>query len=1075
MRNYNSTPGRRTAAGFTLPAILVVVSALLILAVGILLMVGIERNTARSFVDRERAELAARAGLEDVKGIFNKDAANDDFLIMQSALSPAEVTSFIQSEDVDKPTDEKKDSIPYLYLARGSEKGYRYTPIFSTENLPDSKDADSGSTPDMKPETPKIMDLLGSDAVSSNGKAYAKFQTLPYHNDVRASWIPIKAEKDKAGNEKIVSRYAYWVEDLQSRVDAGTAGNTEDGGAHKRYGWKAGDTSNLAKFPAPGLNAKPSKLDTDGKETEPSLNQVALFALDPATGAKDDSNLDKTIIDGRKFLVSPNSTLAIAGIEPPLARDADSGRLTDKKARAVEESLAASIQPYDEQPLVPYSTGIASSVMGKPKLNLNALLAEPPATAVDEMAGWIRKSLPDFDKRKGGFPATQDYLQTLAANAIGYAAKGNAPVVKLGTYRGLGASPLLSEIVMDVNYLGSSTKNGSKIMIYQFILFAEMVNHTNLPITGNAALSYEIGYTLPGLGAAPTGGSRFDDKSLLEDKSQCNHDLSNWDGGYYWSAPQSVSLAPGEYKFYKFATVNYLINIGSPSAGVNFALSEPLGAAGVSMKWNNKPVDRIPSIVRDSLSFNANYRRYFGKAAVPGHSYGPYGLFINNMGDPRSAHYISGIALGENLFPENISPGRRNIRYKTIYSTDSTAGKLKTFGRVLPSEWPDGGHDSEVTTWDPGWSVAREGTVSTNPPVSGTGPAFDPTPPTPSKATGIPAGPIPQVGEAITYFSDRGRYYSATELGRLFDPIMYLPTFDPASGLDSNVLRSDGSPGPNAGLMPAAGAAWPLVQINNKTSQSFCGGNTLRIGRPEHPMFNQNASHTVDHVPSDMPGTHAARLLDIFHAGKSRSDEQSDREGALVRIEGNVNVNTATRDTLRAMAAGYLTMDPKLSTRPSVTAFDGRMAPAIQSLSTLSAPSLDSEADVVADAIIKGRPYTSPSELACARDADGKQVFGNPTLYKENDKDKNKIQWSDAAAEEVFGRVYEASTVRSRNFRVWVVGQSLSPTTAGNPSPEVLSEVRKVYTVFASPGERKNTGEIDPTKFRVKVINENDF
>ncbi|MES2439655.1 MAG: hypothetical protein V4584_11335 [Verrucomicrobiota bacterium] len=1028
MRNKKSPPGRRTEAGFTLPAILVVVGALLILAVGILMIVGVERNTARSFSDRQRAELSAQAGLEEIKAVFLKEAANDDFLIVQGT-NPAESGAI-------------KESIPYLYLARGSGGGdqvkYRYLPLFSTEKSPESS---SAATPLAAP--------VPEDLVGENPKTLA---TLPWYDSAKVSWIELPDEKGR-----IVSRYAYFTEDLQSRVDAGTAGNTEADGSHKRYGWQASDTE-FKQFPAPGLNPEDSKPRSDGRDEKPPLNQVALYELDPASGAKDDTAFDKKIIDSRKMLLSPDSVLAAAGVLPPLTRGAD-GRLMDEKARAVEENLTASVQPYDEQAVVPFANGIDSSVAGEPKLNLNALLSKTPSTAVDEMADWIKKGLPGFDTRKGGFPASQDYLKTLAAGAIGYAAPGNKPVVKLGSYRGLGASPVVSEIVLAINYLGYNIKAGSKIMNYQFVLYGELLNHTNLPITnGDAALSYEVGLLLPPIGPSP-GGVSFGDPSVLGDGSQSNStDLVN-DGGQYWTRPQTISLVPGEYKFFKFATVNYTINIGSGSIGSNFVLTEPMGSVGLGLKWNGEEVDRIPRIVRDStgLTFSSGLRRYFGKAAIPGHSYGPFGTYINNMGDPRIAHYITGIPLGENSFPENISPNRRNIRYKSIYSTDG-ATKLKTYGRVIPSEWPDGGHDAQVTTWSSGWSDVRQGSASTH----GTGPGFDPTT--------IPAGSVPQEGESLTFLSSYGRYYSATELGRLYDPVMFVPTFDPTSGLDSKILRADGNPSPTAGNMPAGGTAWPLVQINNAASSYFGGGNTLRIGRPEHPMFNQDKNGSVSHAPSAMPGNHAARLLDLFHAGKSRSDDKDLREGPLVRIEGHVNINTASRETLRSMAAGYLTMDPKLSKRTSEN-FDGRMAPPTQLVTTLSAPTSSKEADRLADAIIKGRPYATPSELACVTGTDGKQVFGNSDLYP----DKGKTQWSDAAAEEVFGRVYEASTVRSRNFRVWVVGQSLMPTSSGNPNPEVLSEVRRSFTIFSDPGERDNDGAIDPAKTRITVLHENDF
>ncbi|MES2657345.1 MAG: hypothetical protein V4689_01945 [Verrucomicrobiota bacterium] len=1046
MHNPRSLSCGKTAAGFTLPSILVVISALLILAVGILLVVGIERSTARSFVDRQRATLAARAGLEDVKGIFKLDAANDDFLVLQSTLPPVSGSTAAPSSQ--------------LFLARPNptEGNYKYTPLFST--LPEVTLA-----PTKTLTLPDVEPLVGKPGEAD----FNEFQTLPYQAKSAAAWLPVLDDKGK-----MVARYAYWVEDLQSRVDAGTAGNTEDSGKHKRHGWTKNDTSKFAKFPAPGLNPEPSEVDKDtGRDKKPPLNQVALYALDPDSKAQDASTLDNTIITGRKALISPDSTLAVAGIVPPLARDVN-GYLTDARAKALEEGLTASVQPYDEQPVVPFAPGISTSEVGKPKLNLNDLLAKSPDSAVNEMATWIRKALPGFDERKGGFP--EDYVKTLAANAISYAAPGNKPTVQMGSYRGLGLSPMLSEILLNINYIERKTIGRSDYLNFEFELFAELFNHTNLPITnGKCQLSYEVGLNLPRVGASPVG-VRFDDKGLLSDKTLNPNDLTQ-EGGRFWTSPLTVSLSPGQYKFFKFAKVVYNINIGpaGKDVGLDFALVEPLGAAGLSMKWNDKEVERIPTIVREShgLKYIINFKRFFGKAAIPGHTYGPYGTFFNNLGDPRIAHYMTDTLypLGENSFPENISPNRRNIRWDTIYKLDSPT-KLKIYGRVLPSEWADGGHDSQVTQWSSGWSTAREGSSGSPaepgkpavPPKAGTGPSFDPTI--------IGGEAAPQEGEAITYLSNRERYFSATELGRIYDPVMWLPTFDPNAKptLDSAALRGDGNASFSAGNMPVAGTSWPLVQVGNASNKHFGGGSTLRIGRPEHPKFNLSATGSVDHVPAEMPGTHAARLLDLFHAGKSRSEDAAGREGEVVRIEGHVNINTASREALRSMAAGLLVMDPKLSKRTSTT-FDGRMAPAIATLSTLSTPTTTNEADIIADAIIKERPYNSPSELACVRDEDDKPVFGNPDLYPE----KASIQWTDAAAEEVFGRVYEASTVRSRNFRVWVVGQAVVPTAVTNDSPEILAEVRRAFSVFADPGKRDNDGAIDPINYRTKIINENDF
>jgi hypothetical protein len=164
-------------------------------------------------------------------------------------------------------------------------------------------------------------------------------------------------------------------------------------------------------------------------------------------------------------------------------------------------------------------------------------------------------------------------------------------------------------------------------------------------------------------------------------------------------------------------------------------------------------------------------------------------------------------------------------------------------------------------------------------------------------------------------------------------------------------------------------------------------------------------------------------------------------------------------------------MDPLLARRTSENhETNVRMAPPTQAIK-LNAPTNTLVADRIADAILRSRPFDTPSNAAHAREADGTRVFGNRALYPDN----TKIHWTDSAAEELFSRLYESSTVRSRNFRVWVVGQSITPTTSTTATPEVLAEVRRVFTVFADPGERDDDGSIDPAESRIQVLHENAF
>ena len=58
-----------------------------------------------------------------------------------------------------------------------------------------------------------------------------------------------------------------------------------------------------------------------------------------------------------------------------------------------------------------------------------------------------------------------------------------------------------------------------------------------------------------------------------------------------------------------------------------------------------------------------------------------------------------------------------------------------------------------------------------------------------------------------------------------------------------------------------------------------------------------------------------------------------------------------------------------------------------------------------------------------------------------------------------------------------MVGQALAPSLSRkkNADPEVLAESRKVFTVFADPGQRTSSGAINPKNVRLTLLHENDF
>jgi type II secretory pathway pseudopilin PulG len=986
--------------GFTLPAVLVVVAALLILAVGALLVVGIERDTARSFVDRKRAELAARAGLEDIRGILTAETANDDFVVLQSALSA--------------PITPGGDPAPHLFIGRGTPQvsndvfNYRYIPLFSTTTRP----ADSPFT------APELGPLTEADP-----NQRIDFTTLPYHDKVRAAWLPVQDE-----NGRTVARYAYWVEDLQSRVDPAIAGNDKGpGGTHARVAWP---------FPAPGLNDRPDADD------EPALDQIALFALDPAATDAAQGDLGKTLRNNRKLLVSPDSQLAAAGIQPPLVRltsasnDAFAGDLTDPRAGAAERGLVAGIRPYLERPLVPYSAGIHPAAAGQPKLNLNKLLAGDRPSAVDEMADFIRKALPQYDAedkqgRKGGFP--DDYLKTLAANALDYADSDNDATIGTG-YRGIDGYPLVSEFVFKSRWENIRIENGRKFLVLSVSIYVELWNMSNVPVDGRAQVSYETKYGFQ----IPPNPNFF----TLDDLSRAAHNLTESDG-YRWFPDFSVTLQPNEYRVFKCGTVTYTYDAVSSSEFIASPLilsgeSYAARGAGYRMRWNGEIVDQSRGGVhRNDSSLNypsdtKNNPRQRVRTTIPGHSHwrGVTAPRDNNMGDARMSHYLLS-PQDANVYPQNYSPNRRNIREGSVYNSNVNF----VYGRVLPSEWPDGGHDSPF------------GSNNVYSLVGMSASAFDDDHRIEPDAPGF-FNQLPDLSlgreEAPTRLSNLGRFLSVTELGRIYDPVMW---------------RVRTSTTNNAGI------PWGDVLTSSTSSTDHGGGNTLRIGRPEHPAF-------------DVPGLRASHLLDLFHAGLSRSDDNAEREGPLVKIAGHLNLNTASKPALRQLIAGRLGQDPEIRRFLNNTHSGGRNRfPLMQKLTP--APDITTIAGRIADAVIRSRPYASTGELANAREVSGTTVtpvFGNPQIIAGfTGNSYPYLQWTDSAAEETFARTHEAATIRSRNFRIWVVGQSIAPTTSTTAAPEVLAEVRKAFTVFADPGKRLSDGSIDPTKFRLKIIHENDF
>ena len=163
-------------------------------------------------------------------------------------------------------------------------------------------------------------------------------------------------------------------------------------------------------------------------------------------------------------------------------------------------------------------------------------------------------------------------------------------------------------------------------------------------------------------------------------------------------------------------------------------------------------------------------------------------------------------------------------------------------------------------------------------------------------------------------------------------------------------------------------------------------------------------------------------------------------------VAGKININTANTNTLRALAAGvFHTNDPALvSSAGNGTNF---VVP-VAAVSNFIAGVVNFR---------RQRPFFSASQLNDITNTGGaypsNAVFGNPTFGS----GINLVtQWHDAAAEEWFSKIYPLVTVRSRNFLVHVVGQSMSTNTNGPSRP--LATIRRLYQVYMEPVVSTNTG-----------------
>lgn len=1097
----------RLTPAFALPAVLIISSGVLILLLALMTIVQLERTTSKARVGSYQADLAVESGLEEAKMILAGVTTSDSFAIASipfAAEFDDDGDGVISSdEDGILDPDNGERGRPYLYAIQGvfdagNEPAFRLTPLFATHEGPGSERVRTDGELTL-PEDPGLS--LQSDNELDNRTAIAG---VPHIQPPVTAWRTIR---DREGRP--VARYSYWVEDLQGYIDPEYVPGNDRREGHARANevwddesiWNADLQGLVADYrdaggeiplwPAPGLNPG-YREQTDGSLNPENrlLNEVAVHTLDRNTpGVSDESQFDDTMTDLAPLAITPASLLALSGIEAPIERipaGVDRGRLPLSDGenaiedRWVEELFMTGNRPWEEQALVPFTPGLAAEVMGSPKLNLNRLLRDATAlgseddqtageATVNEMAAFIETALPDFaNERQGGF--LEDYNKTLAASALDYADLDSVPRAQEGVYRGIDSHPLITEYALTMTFEWTAhpddepsgfenewifRTDNDTYLLFTVEHFAELWNMSNHPIEGTVQFRYENEYAMNVLfeevafngevldnQGGPTSGRSWSIHSLVRDN----------DEDAYYSAPQTITLQPNEYRLVRTGAVRMGLRVGDRSAfippnnrgePVVNSIREANDNPGYRMKWNEVVVDRTGAGVERRTIAEMARRETETNAQVCG-TWGFFGDFYTGMHDVRHSWW-AGMAdpdgvVSENSYPQNFSPGRRNVRHGSLGRSPNLP-----FARALPSEWPDGGHDADFDVP----SFNRFTFPSTATETRPDHPNFI--------SMALPA----ESDLAPMFVSNLGRFISETELGNVYDPLMWIGRENPSRDSIETWPYED-----------LDFAEVPQISEEAQPALHVGGGNTLRIGRPEHERF----------APLNEIGQRASRLLDLFHCGIPLSDLPERREGSIQRIEGHLNINTAPREVIRAQAAGILATDRSIGREFSFRdrdEFAPRVSGRYQQISATDnfaegARSLD-EAGLIADAIIAGRPYVSRSQLADLRfpddfpneDLRGLPVFGNKLLHEPEER----LQWTDRASEELFARVYNSSTVRSRNFRIHVIGQALEQTPSG--STRVKATRKKSYRVFANPGERnESTGEIQLENLQIETLYE---
>jgi hypothetical protein len=719
--------------------------------------------------------------------------------------------------------------------------------------------------------------------------------------------------------------------------------------------------------------------------------ELALWSLfNPATNIDSTNASVQALTSARGALVTPATAMLVSNA------NVTTNLLADLAANLIHDT--------NEPEIIPFGFGYADRGLPKYNLQTYGTNATNGATNLLSIVTNNLNSFGGFASRSGGMNGTR-YLHALAVNIQDYIDTDinptayNAPgVAGNAAVRGVEPLPLVTETATSVWWYDHGTNLAGITGVgdeFRVVNYVELWNPSDRPFSGNISVFFSNAFAMgiPPSGN-PVGGNPLD---LSRQTAGAGRVVSNTTAGFIPNGTNtiSVTLGPNEYRVYELGTNIHRFRVGAAEPitygggqtatnGGTLILGIPPSGSVVSPITNCRVQLLYSNILYDQSIIN----RQGADASWPT----PTQARTNRLrtaagGSQPNPQYASSYPALRPYAPPQARPARPGDVRMSFYLnlTNQTVGYPSTSGNPGSSlgyrnrSQSSLGGTVDYNTDFSGW---LDGGHTNSPYNLGSV----------TEANTPPLGPMPGASATNDYvqkFNNTGVWSNIFELGNIFDPMAW--------NAQTNDLHISSS-------TTAAG--------NGTTSLTNGGGTTLRIGRAEHGRFTNN-------------GLRASQLLDLFAVNTNPAATVITN-----RVAGRINLNTATTNTLRALAAGVVhARDPAL--QPNTTNFVIPVAAVTNFVAGVT------NARQI-------RPFYSPAQLTQITNGTypSNAVFGNRTLA-------GATAWNDLAAEEWFSKIYPLATVRSRNFLVHVVGQAM--TTNTNFASRPVATSRQMFQVYAEP------------------------